>query len=358
MRHRGLARVGATAGPERRFADICPHSREWRGRAVAPVHKLVGVHRSLIEDPTGRLAPDSEDMDEVGNAGALTNSAAAARGITRSKLGSNYTRVLHGVHVHNSVEPTLEVRCAAAVLVLPGDATFSDLTAVELSGLPLPFGVRRIRPLDVTVCPPIDRPVGRGVRGYRRQLHPTEVTVIGGLRVTTAARTFVDLAAEFDEPNLIVVGDAILRKGLASLAGLEAAVREAAGRRGVARARRAVVRLDGRSLSAPESLLRVRIEDAGLPRPSLNVNVYDSCGGWIACPDLLYEEAMIAIEYEGERHLSERQFRLDLARDQLMTLAGFVVVRAGPRDLPANATMLPDTLRRLLEERAPWMLAN
>jgi very-short-patch-repair endonuclease len=297
-------------------------------------------------------------MDQVETARALTNSAADARGITRSKLGSNYTRVLHGVHVHNSVEPTLEVRCAAAGLVLPGDATFSDLTAVELLGLPLPFGVRRSRPLDVTVSPPIDRPVGRGVRGYRRQLRPAEVTVIGGVRVTTAARTFVDLAPALDEPNLIVVGDAILRRGLAPLASLEAAVREARGRRGVRRARQAVARLDGRSASAPESLLRVRLEDAGLPRPALNVDVYDSCGGWIACPDLLYEEAKIAVEYEGERHLREHQFRLDLARDQLMTQAGFVVVRAGPRDLPANATTLPDTLRRLLEVRAPWMLDN
>jgi very-short-patch-repair endonuclease len=304
------------------------------------------------------VAPEPEDMDEVGIARALTNSAAAARGITRSKLGSNYTRVLHGVHIHNSVEPSLEARCAAAGLVLPSDATFSDLTGVELLGLPLPFGVPRSRLLDVTVAPPFDRPVGRGVRGHRRQLHPAEVTVIGGLRVTTAARTFVDLAPVVDEPNLIVVGDAILRKGLASLASLEAAVREAAGRRGVLRARLAVARLDGRSASAPESLLRVRIEDAGLPRPALNVDVYDSCGGWIACPDMLYEEAKIAVEYEGERHLVKRQFGLDLARDQLLTLAGFVVVRAGPRDLPAHATTLPDTLRRLLEVRAPWMLGN
>jgi hypothetical protein len=226
-------------------------------------------------------------MDDVGTARVLTNRVAAARGITRSKLGSNYTRVLHGVHVHNSVEPSLGLRCVAAGLVLPSDATFSDLTAVELLELPRPFGVRRSRPLDVTVSPPIDRPVGRGVRGYRRQLHPAEVTVIGGVRVTTAARTFIDLAPVLDEPNLVVVGDAILRKGQASLASLEAAIRAAEGRRGVVRARRAVMRLDCRSASAPESLLRVRIEDAGLPRPALNVDVYDSCGGWIACPDML-----------------------------------------------------------------------
>ena len=295
-------------------------------------------------------------MDDVGTTRAVTNRDAAVCGITRSKLRTNYVQVLYGVHVHNSVQTSLSVRCAAAGLVLPGDATFSDLTAVELLGLPLPFGVRRSRPLDVTVSPPTDRPVGKGVRGYRRYLLPSEVTVIGGIRVTTAARTFVDLAAGLDESNLIVIGDAALRSGLASLADLEAAVGSAAGRRGVLRARRAVMRLDCRSASASESLLRVRIEDAGLPRPALNVNVYDSCGGWIACPDMLYKEAKVAVEYEGEHHLNKRQFGLDLARDQLLTLAGFVVVRAGPRDLAAHSMTLPDTLRRLLVVRAPWML--
>jgi very-short-patch-repair endonuclease len=297
-------------------------------------------------------------MESLGSAPAMTNRDAAAQGISRSMLSSNFTRVLHGVHVHQSVELSLRVSCAAAGLVLPTDATFSDLTALELLGLPLPFGTRESRPLDVTVSLPTDRPVGRGVRGHRRDLRPADVTVIDGVRVTTAARTFVDLAPVLDEPNLIVVGDAILRQGVASLASLRAAISTSPGRRGVVRARRAVLRLDGRAASPAESLIRVRIEDAGLPRPALNVNVFDSCGGWIARPDMLYEEAQIAIEYEGAHHLESHQFGLDLARDHLLTLAGFVVVRAGPRDLSANATTLPDTLRRLLEERAPSMLGK
>ena len=325
-----------------------------------PVAALCAVRSASTgrRSPSSREAavPQPENIDDLGNPRGVTNRDAAALGITRSKLRSNYTRVLYGVHVHKSVAPSLGARCAAAALVLPYEATFCDLTAVELSGLPLPFGELQSWLLDVSVPPATDRPTGRGVRGHRRNLRPDEVIVIDGVRVTTAARTFTDLAARLDEANLIVFGDAVLRKKYASLASLEAAIRSADGRRGVVRARRAITRLDGRSASAPESLVRVRIEDAGLPRPALNVNVYDACGGWIACPDMLYEEAKIAVEYEGGRHLDRRQFDLDLARDQLLTLAGFVVVRAGPRDLPANATMLPDTLRRLLEVRAPWML--
>lgn len=297
-------------------------------------------------------------MEDLGAARVLTNRGAAEQGITRSILGSSFTRVLHGVHVHNEVEQSLIVRCAAAGLVLPGDAAFSDLTATELLELPLPFGVPQNRPLDVTVAPPLDRPRGKGIRGRRRALRADEVMLINGMRVTVASRLFVDQAATLDEANLIVLGDAILRKRRATIAELENAIRAADGQRGVVRARRALLRLDGKSASAPESLVRVRIEDAGLPRPAANVDVFDSWGGWIACPDLLYKEAKIAIEYEGEHHREKRQFGLDLARDQMLILAGFVVVRAGPRDLPATATMLPDTLRQLLEDRAPWMLRN
>jgi len=299
-----------------------------------------------------------EQVEDLGFARTVTNRDAAELGITRRALGSSFTRVLHGAHVHNSVEPSLDVRCEAAGLVLPGDAAFSDVTALGLLGLPLPFGRPQNRLLDVTAVPPGDRPRGKGIRGHRRSLGPDEVAVVNGVRVTVASRTFVDLAPTLDEANLIVIGDAILRSGLASLADLETAIQAAHGQRGVVRARQAISRLDGRSGSAPESLVRVRIEDAGLPRPLVNVDVFDSCGSWIACPDLLYKEAKIAIEYEGERHRDKRQFGLDLARDQLLTLAGFVVVRAGPRDLPANATMLPDTLRHLLQLRAPWMLGN
>jgi very-short-patch-repair endonuclease len=286
----------------------------------------------------------------------MTNPELAAQGITRRMLPDNFVRVVRGVHLHKSVEPSLAVRCGAAGLLLPSGAVFSDLTAIELLGLPLPFGVQQNRPLDVTVCPPVDRPRGCGIRGRRRNLHAEEIAVIDGVRVTIATRTFVDLAPTVDEANLIVLGDAILRQNLASLASLEAAIRAAEGQRGVVRARRAVARLDGRSGSPAESLIRVRIEDARLPRPELNVDVFDSSGGWIARPDLVYEEAKIAIEYDGAHHREQHQFGRDLARDQLLTLAGFVVVRAGPRDLPANATTLPDTLRRLLEVRAPWSL--
>ena len=256
--------------------------------------------------------------------------------------------------MHRSVPLDLLAKCAAASLVLPEGAAFSGLTAVQLLGLPLPRGAAWQRlPIEVTVPPGPNRPRRRGLQVRRSLLLPHETATASGLPVTTAARTFIDLAERAGETYLIVIGDAMLRMGLETPVTLAAAIEEAAGRRGIVTARQALPRLDGRSKSPPESELRVRIVDAGMPCPVPNADIYDDLGCWIATTDLLCVKAKVAIEYEGERHRDAKQFERDLARDQLLSRAGYHVLRAGSRDLKPNATLFYDTLRSLLEERTP-----
>jgi hypothetical protein len=285
---------------------------------------------------------------------ALTNAEAHAQGISRAALRAVFQPVLHGIHVHRSVPLDFVARCAAATLVLPEGAAFSGLTAVQLLGLPLPRGAAwQQLPIELTVPPGPNRPRRRGLQIRRSLLLPSEIADASGLPVTTAARTFIDLAGRSSEIYLIVIGDAMLRMGLETPDTLAAAVEEAAGRRGIIVARHALPRLDGRSKSPPESELRARIEDAGMPRPVPNADVYDELGCWIATTDLLCVKAKVAIEYDGERHRDAEQFQRDLARDQLLSRAGYHVLRAGSRDLKPNATLFYDTLRTLLEERTP-----
>jgi hypothetical protein len=76
--------------------------------------------------------------------------------------------------------------------------------------------------------------------------------------------------------------------------------------------------------------------------PSVNVNVFDDEGGWIACPDLTYRVAKIAIEYEGAHHLDPNLFRRDTRRDQLLARLGWTVLRTSARDLHAGSATLTD----------------
>jgi very-short-patch-repair endonuclease len=279
----------------------------------------------------------------------FTRGEALARGITPGRLaGPRFRRLVHGIHADSSLDVDWRLRAAAALLAVPG-AVLSHATAAECWRLPQFVSSPNVH---LTVVPPRQAPRRREIAAHERTLRADEVTVARGWPVTTPARTFLDLAEMLDAPHLVAIGDAMLRAGLTDHGALERAVASACGRRGVRTARFAVTRLDARADSPAESLLRMRLEAAGLPRPQVNVDVFDSAGGWIARPDLLYPKARIAIEYEGAHHRELRQFRQDAVRDHLVVEAGYVVLRATARDLDAGATSLTDAIAALLRSRA------
>jgi hypothetical protein len=74
----------------------------------------------------------------------------------------------------------------------------------------------------------------------------------------------------------------------------------AARRHGVVTARAALEFADGRSKSVGESVSRVRMADAGLPMPQLQLNVFDGLGGWLARPDFCWEELGVLGEFDGQ----------------------------------------------------------
>jgi hypothetical protein len=276
-----------------------------------------------------------------------------ASGFTRSQIdGKGFFAPTHGVHVPTSVRDGLELRCDALQLVIP-DPTFSHRTAVLLYRQPL---LRAWRIVDVTVEPPQNPPRRQGVKGYERELPPGHVRLLRGRRVTSPARTWLDIAAQVPPTELIVVGDAMLNSGAVTIDELAAMTEYCFGRRGVEEARRALPRLEPRSKSPGESQVRIRIEDEGMPRPLSNVDVFDESVGFIGCPDLLFKEAKIAIQYESVRHHEEKQFEKDAVRDQLMIRMGYVVLRATKRDLKPWANSFYDALRQLLLERTPRSL--
>lgn len=280
-----------------------------------------------------------------------TRAGLLAEGVTRGVLaGPRFERVVYGIHAPAGVEQTLGLRCEALQLAVP-DGVFSHQTAARILGLP----VRGTRgPIDMTVAPPKNPPRRNGVKGYERELASTDIVEWRGLRVTSAARTFADVAAQLPARELVVVGDVILRRHLATLAELTATAERLAGRRGLAGVRWALPRLDAKSGSPQESRLRLRFEDEGLPRPVCNLEIYDDAGGYIACPDLVLEEAKIGVEFDGEHHLEREKQHSDSIRDRLMTANGWAALRATSRDIDPRRHDLFDTIRQLLSRRTSW----
>ena len=257
-------------------------------------------------------------------------------GVSRDVLGgARFRRPFQGVRVPAQLSDSLEVRCQAAALLLPG-AAFSHRTAASLHGLPLPLTGRGTAP-DAAPGPVHVTMAASSPRRARR--HPVGVVCHvakletgererrqDALWVTTVARTWADLAGTLDLVDLVAVADAALRRGLTSAEQLADTVASWSGRSGSRLLRRALPLVEPATDSPMETRLRLLLVLAGLPRPVAGRDVVLH-GGWIARPDLSYPDLRIAIEYDGDHHrVNRQQWRNDIGRRRALEEAGWLVL--------------------------------
>jgi Protein of unknown function (DUF559) len=252
-------------------------------------------------------------------------SDACAQGVTRQQLRSGrYERIAHDLYVTTGTADGLADRCRALTHVLPAESVFCLGTAARLLGLPLPVGFDERRHAAVPAGAVVPR--RPQLVTHALQLPAEHLAVVDGLTVTSAARTFLDLAPSLNDPALVALGDAALHTGAATVDDLAAVLAGASRRRGVVRARRVADRLDGRAESAPESLARVWLQDADLPEAIPQAVVLDPHGGFVARVDLLVEAYRVVVEYEGAHHRDVEQYGRDLARRNRLQALGYLVV--------------------------------
>jgi very-short-patch-repair endonuclease len=188
----------------------------------------------------------------------------------------------------------------------------------------------------------------RGHSGLRRE---DVVLLDGGLRVVRTDVTWGDLADRLTVDDLVVLGDAMLRRGLSTLDALNRIASGTRHRRGVRLLRLAVPLLEPRTDSPMETRVRLLLVRAGLPCPQANRDVVVD-GEWIARPDLSYPHLRIAIEYDGDHHRSRRQWRSDRARRQLLEDAGWVVLELTADDVLRRPEATVERVRRVVCARA------
>jgi hypothetical protein len=126
-------------------------------------------------------------------------------------------------------------------------------------------------------------------------LHSDDVVEVDGLPVTSAARTIVDLACSLSFESAVCTGDSALRS-MPHL-DLRTTVERSSGRRGIARARRAVAFMNGRSETVGESRSRVQLQRWGFPAPALQSELFDEHGHFLARTD--FEVDGVIGEFDG-----------------------------------------------------------
>lgn len=281
------------------------------------------------------------------HSGAMTN------------LADRSVRVARRAWVPPSQASELAGRCAAVLGTSADDTVVASITAARLHGLWLPNTVDARLHVATAKLATAGRLMTRSQRpeliAHRFQLRPSDIVILDGLLVTSIARTWRDLACVLSLPDLVAAGDCALRSGVTTedLADVLAA---SSRRHHAALARRALSLLDARSRSRPESHLRVAISGPDMPRFEVNVPVYRREGGWLAEPDLSLEEALLALEYQGEDHAGIKRMRKDISRFTDMRRDTWLTIPYGPAEVFGQPYLIKPEIRELVRLRAPQLL--
>ena len=203
-------------------------------------------------------------------------------------------------------------------------------------------------------------PRRRGVAGHVLKVRDGDLMEVDGVRLTSVARTWVDLGSVLPLEDLIVAGDAIVsehvrgfgepKSAMVPLAELRRFVDQASGIHGVRKAREALDRLRVGVDSPPETKLRLMLDDAGLPEFFPNCRVDDAFGRpvWtdLGCP-----RYRTCLEYEGLHHLAPEQQALDAYRDQRVGEAGWRQVKINRVDMERGPEWVVSRVRQALRKQ-------
>ena len=235
----------------------------------------------------------------------------------------------------------LEAAARALSQASPG-AWISHVTAARIRCQILPAWLADSSELHLSKPRSLPEVRRRGVIGHSVLAMEDEIELVDGIRVSSRSRTWLDMAKRLSESELICMGDELIRvprvefegrtEPFDTLDGLRLLVARHPNLQGVVRARAALDRMRVGADSAPETLLRLAMEDAGLPEPQLQVPLreIDVVG---PTADLGYRHRRLAIQYDGGHHLQEAQIFSDKRRNKAFEAAGWIVLVFGRTDL-------------------------
>jgi hypothetical protein len=275
-------------------------------------------------------------------------------GMSQSRLNaSDLERPFWGVRAAVGSTTELADRALAYFSRAGELAVVSHVSAAQLWGIPLPARVEQDLRLHISVPPDVRAPKSRGIAGHHISLHPQDVVTRMGVRMTTQTRTLCDLAAILAQEDLLAAADYLLwwrreYSDRSSRTEMKRAIDRHPTSRGIARLRAVALLATDRSDSPPESKIRYRIIEAGFPDPSVNLELYDDRGNFLAMPDLAYPLLKMAFDYEGDHHRTDAvQWEKDIHRVPRLQDAGWHHTRISKSDLRNSDDFLSRLSRNL-----------
>ncbi len=251
----------------------------------------------------------------------IIGSAALANGtLTRGQLRWNYRPIFPDVYIPKSMDRSLQVVTAGAWLWSGRRALITGRAAAALHGSKW---VDELAPVELLWRNNHHPP---GIVVHDERFQPDEIAAVLGLAVATPARAGFDIARYLPTVSAVAHLDALARATRVTKQDLMHLVDRYSGARGNKHARKVIELMDAGAESPKESWLRLVLVGAGLPPPNTQIRVTD--GELVAYLDMGWDEPMVALEYDGDHHRSDRrQYVKDIRRAELVQRLGWHVLK-------------------------------
>ncbi|MDF2827154.1 MAG: hypothetical protein K0R01_437 [Mycobacterium sp.] len=272
--------------------------------------------------------------------------ALATGSVTSHQLRTAYVAVHRNVYVPRGAQLDAVDKAVAAWLWSRRRAVVAGTSAAALHGT---------RWIGTKLPAELNRPGRDKVRGivlHSDVLEDDEVCRVGGMPVTTAARTAFDVGRAPGLETAVIRLDALRRATGVSIEAVESVADMHRGARGTVQLRRALELSDAGAESPQETRTRILLMSAGLPRPETQIEVRDPAGRFVARLDMGWPAAKVAVEFDGAQHWTDpRQRSRDIDRIAELAALNWVVVRVSSEMLRLRSAVILQRVLAALRER-------
>jgi hypothetical protein len=252
--------------------------------------------------------------------------------VTRKELARWYRPFFPNVHAPRGHELTVRDRAAGAWLWSKRRAIVTGVAASAIHGAEWVDADSTIELIyeHTHACPPA------GIVARSERISDDEICLVDGIPVTTIARTALDIGRYQRRDLAIARLDALMRAAPFSTEEVLLLAKRYRGARGVKKFKDAIPLVDGGAASPRETWLRLIYIDAGLPKPTTQIPIFDTDGTLLRTVDMGWEKFKVVSEYDGDQHRTDRpQYVKDLRVIPKIERLGFIVERVIKEDRPA-----------------------